>query len=281
VRKAADGVGGDQVAAEAARQAANAAVQIALADAGLVISSLEAMDAAHNAVLATAGAAAEDDVWAGAYYGIADGPTASWGARRACMELNALAVFDHPSQRRLVDVWLPMVDAFEAALWMYWITPNEVVCVPRPTLHITDGRLHRTDGPAVEWVAGERYWFWRGVQVPQWMIEEPSRVTPGVIHGERNSELRRCMIERFGIGAFVRETEAQPVREDRYGKLWRCDFGDDDPFTVVEVENGTTGPDGRRRKYFLSVPPETATAHEAVAWSYGLAREQYDIAART
>jgi hypothetical protein len=281
VKTAANEVGGDHVAAEAARQAANAAVQIALADADLVISSIEAAEAAEKAVQATAGAATEDDVWLGAYYGIADGPTASWGARRACMELNALAVFDHPAQRRLVDIWLPMMDAFEAALWCYWITPNEVLCVPRPVLHIVNNHLHRADGPAVEWPTGERYWLWRGVPVPQWLIEEPSRITPSVIRGERQLELRRCMIERFGVERFFRETVPRPAREDRYGKLWRCDFGDDDPYTAVEVEDGTTGPDGRRRKHFLSVPPEMRTAHEAVAWSYGLAPEQYDIATRT
>src|SRR5262245_17642206 len=176
VKNAADEAGGDPVAAEAARDAANAAVQIAFADAGLVISSIEAAEAAEKAVWATAGAATKDDVWLGAYYGIADGPTARWGARRACMEVNALAAFDHPTQRRLVDIWLPMLDAFEAALWLYWITPNEVLCVPRPQLHIVNNHLHRTDGPAVQWPAGERYWLWRGVPVPQWLIEEPSRI---------------------------------------------------------------------------------------------------------
>jgi hypothetical protein len=281
VKKAADEVGGDHAAAEAARDAANAAVQIALADADLVISSIEAMDAAEKALWATAGAATEDEVWLGAFYGIADGPSANWGARRACMEVNALAAFDHPTQRRLVNIWLPMMDAFEAALWRYWITPNEVLCVPRPVLHIMNHHLHRTDGPAVEWATGERYWFWRGVQVPQWLIEEPSRITPSVIHGEREPELRRCLIERFGVERFFRETVPRPARADRYGKLWRYDFGDDDPYTAVEVEDGTTGQDGTRPKHFLSVPPKMRTAHEAVAWSYGLAREQYDIAMRT
>jgi len=292
MREAAAEAGGDHAAAEAARQDANAAVQIAFADASLVISGIDVAQAAENAVWASAGAAAEDEVWLGAYYGIADGPTAGWGARRACMEVNALAAFDHPAQRRLVDSWLPMMDAFEAALWVYWVTPNGVVCVPRPTLHIVNDRLHRSDGPAVEWEAGERYWFWHGVQVPRWLIEEPARITPSLIRdarnrdlhfmrGERNPELRRCMIERFGVERFIRETVARPARKDRYGKLWRCDFGDDDPYTVVEVEDGTPGPDGMRRKHFLSVPPEMRTVHEAVAWSYGLTREQYDIAART
>src|SRR5262249_327979 len=147
MREAAEEAGGDHAAAEAARQAANAAVQIAFADASLGISGIDVAQAAENAVWASAGAATEDEVWLGAYYGIADGPTAGWGARRACMEVNALPAFDHPAQRRLVDIWLPMMDAFEAAPWGYWVTPNGVGLVPRPTLHIVDDPLHPSHGP--------------------------------------------------------------------------------------------------------------------------------------
>jgi hypothetical protein len=53
------------------------------------------------------------------------------------------------------------------------------------------------DGPAVEWANGERYWFWRGTSVPQWVIEEPSRITPAAIHAETNEDVRRCMRERL------------------------------------------------------------------------------------
>jgi len=55
--------------------------------------------------------------------------------------------------------------------------------------------LSREDGPAVEWVTDERYWFWRGIRVPQWVIEEPSRITPAVMRSEVNEDVRRCMID--------------------------------------------------------------------------------------
>jgi hypothetical protein len=276
--------GVDHDAVEAARQAANAAVQIAFAEASLVRSSIDARQAVEDAVLAAAGPASEDRIWRAAFYQIIDGPSASGGARQACMEVNALASFDHPAQRRLADIWLPMIDAFEAGLWFYWITPDGLVCVPRPRFHIGSGwsgSLHRPDGPAVEWESGTRYWFWRGVQVPQWLIEEPSRITPSLIRSEHNLDLRRCMIERFGVERFIRETVHRPAAEDRHGRLWRCTFGDDDPFSAVEVQDVIVGRDGTRPRNFLSVPARMRTAHEAVAWTYCLRREEYDISMRT
>lgn len=59
----------------------------------------------------------------------------------------------------------PMAEAFEAGLFLYWVRPREVVCVPQPILHIVNGRLHRVDGAAVEWATGEDYWFRRGAHI--------------------------------------------------------------------------------------------------------------------
>ncbi|MGH6816540.1 MAG: hypothetical protein ACREC6_12635, partial [Hyphomicrobiaceae bacterium] len=69
----------------------------------------------------------------------------------ACSALNGLAAFDHPTQRTLANIYLPMIDAFEAGLFLYWVTPKEIVCVPAPTLSLRDGRLHNDAGPAVQW----------------------------------------------------------------------------------------------------------------------------------
>jgi hypothetical protein len=157
---------------------------------------LEAKWAARDAIWQAAGSLAEDDIWSAAYHTVIDDAGALTQAIAACEEINALAAFDHPAQRRLVDIWLPMVEAFEAGLFFSWITPGEVVWVPRPPMSIVEGRLHREDGPAVEWATGERYWFWRGTSVPQWVIEEPSRITEAAIGAETNEDVQRCMRER-------------------------------------------------------------------------------------
>jgi hypothetical protein len=174
-----------------------------------------------------------------------------------------------------------MTDAFAAGLFLYWLRYREVICVPLPSVWAADGWLHCESGPAIAWPTGERHWFWRSMRMPQWMIEHPERITPSLIRSERNLELRRCMMERFGFERFVRESGAELISEDRFGRLWRINFGGRRVHTMVEVEDGSVRIDGTRRRYFLRVPPRTRSAREAVAWSYGLTAEQYDVAVRT
>ena len=113
------------------------------------------------------------------------------------------------------------------------------------------------------------------------MIEQPDVITPDRIRDEGSLGLRRCMIERYGIGRFVREADARLIGEDRYGRLWSIPLpGRRDAYVVVEVVNGTREPDGSRRRYFLRVPPTMRSAHEAVAWTFGLTTQQYAAVAR-
>ncbi len=44
---------------------------------------------------------------------------------------------------------------------------------------------------------------------------------------------------------------------------------------LVHVTNATPEPDGTRRRYFLRVLFDMRTAHEAVAWTFGLGPEEY------
>jgi hypothetical protein len=191
----------------------------------------------------------------------------------SAIDIQALSPFTPP-----MGMWTPLTEAFAAGLFYFWVGPTEIVCIPRPSLWIADGQLHRADGPAVAWSTGESHYFWRGVGVPNWVIEEPQKITPKVIDGEANLERRRCLIERFGEEAYLRFRGAEPIDEDRYGRLWGLPINGR---RLLEVDNGTPDPDGTRRKYFLSVPPSVQSAHEAVAWTYGLRPEQYDITKRT
>ena len=177
--------------------AARTACREVAQEAPRVLALLRAKWAASETIWEAA-ASRTDDIWSAAYHTAVDDLGGLTPAVCACEERNALAAFAHPAQQQLVDIWLPMLEAFEAGLLCYWVTPEEVVWVSRPSLSIVDGRLHREDGPAVEWVTGERYWFWRGTRVPQWVIEDPSRITPAVIRSEAKEDVRRCMIERLG-----------------------------------------------------------------------------------
>lgn len=88
---------------------------------------------------------------------------AAWIAARSAVEnavrgaacVNGSARVSHPAVAKLANLWLPMVDAFEAGLWLYWITSYELICVPHPTLSIVRSPSHGNQGFAVEWPDGE------------------------------------------------------------------------------------------------------------------------------
>jgi hypothetical protein len=182
--------------------------------------------------------------------------------------------------RQLVRIWEPIIDCAEAGLFRYWITAHEVICVPRPALSVVFGRLHREDGPAVRWASGRCHWFWHGIEVPGWLIEEPGQITAEVIRAEGHAEVRRCMVELWAK-RLTDEPGAELVSEDECGRLWRCQLGPQETYALVEVTNGTVEPDGTRRRYHLRVPAAMRTAREAVAWTYGLSADDYQLVART
>jgi hypothetical protein len=144
------------------------------------------------------------------------------------------------------------------------------VLVPRPALHVADG-LHHPDRPAVEWENGLSYWFWEGLNIPRRVAAKGSeQARLRVLVRIPNLEGRRLLLDRIGYRRFLEITDAKLGQQDDYGKLWRTNYSvDGEPLTVVEVANSTPEPDSSRRRYFLRVPPETLTAREAVAWTFG------------
>lgn len=182
---------------------------------------------------------------------------------------------DEPSVHRMAEVWRPLVDACEAGLWMWFVLSDTVFAVPRPEVHVRNGRLHRADGPALAWPGGTRRWFWNGVEVPRHVVEEPQRLTVRQVREERNVEVRRVMLERYGAERLLRDLEARPVHADDFGTLYRVDVPGDEPLALVRVVNATPEPDGSRKLYFLRVPPSMRTARQAVAWTFGLTEAQY------
>ena len=158
--------------------------------------------------------------------------------------------------------------------WVWW--HEDVLAISdRPELIRRDerGRLHCADGPSMLYRDGWSIWSWHGISIPEHIIMAPDAITPAMIDGETNSEVRRVMIERYGYERYVRRSKV--VHEDAAGKLRKRRNKRGDEIAVVEVINGTAEPDGTFKRYFLSVPPELKTATEAVAWTYAMTAEQY------
>ena len=175
------------------------------------------------------------------------------------------------------------VVAREAGWW--WPFDGAAVLTERPALLARDnlGRLHsgvddnasRDHGPALSYPDGYAVYAWHGMPIPPDFIAQLDTLTAERIRDEGNAELRRVMLEHFGYERYVRECGAEAVQRDEFGVLWRVPMPDDEPLCMVEVRNATPEPDGSRRTYWLRVPPRTRTAHEAVAWTFGLTPEEY------
>jgi hypothetical protein len=170
--------------------------------------------------------------------------------------------------------------AAEAGWW--WPYEDLAIVSDRPReLHRDElGRLHRGDGSALAFPGGFELHAWRGTPVPAGFIASLGALTPGQITREENAELRRVMLERYGFGRYLADTKAAPIHRDKAGVLWRIDMPGDEPVVMVEVVNATPEPDGTCRTYWLRVPPQTLSAREGVAWTFGLSADQYDPTAQ-
>lgn len=179
----------------------------------------------------------------------------------------------------------------ESACWWWPHRQFVMVCARPRSIHRDDrGRLHNDSGPAIDWPDGWGVYAIHGVRVPADIVEHPEAITTERINVEPNAEVRRVMLDRFGIGRYLRESKAKLVSRDDWGTLWQlpAPTSNDDPLLIVEVLNSTPEPDGSFKTYFLSVHPECRpmrrgvlgqpqkpTPLNAIASTYGMTGEQY------
>jgi hypothetical protein len=109
---------------------------------------------------------------------------------------------------------------------------------------------------------------WRGVSISPRIAFQPESITVDEILAETNAELRRVLLERFGLERFLSEAAAEVLDEDRDSggerKLLRVPMeGGEDLVCVLVICPSTS------RRYILRVPPSMQTCRQAVAWTAG------------
>lgn len=140
--------------------------------------------------------------------------------------------------------------------------PGKPVAVFRDEL----GRLHKSDGPALVF-SDRRMHVLRGVFIParEWELRDDAKRLLDV----QNVEVRRALIERMGVREFIGRAGLQPTHEDRFGSFYRLTHVFDS-YGYVHVTCPST-----RQDYFLAVPGNCRSAHEAVAWTFSMVPEDY------
>ena len=109
---------------------------------------------------------------------------------------------------------------------------------------------------------------WRGVAVSRRIVFEPQTLDPKQILGERNAELRRVMMERFGYERLIAASDAVELDRDHDAggerRLLRVPLDGDEDLVCVSVRCPSTG-----HTFILRVPPQMQTCRQAVAWTAG------------
>ncbi len=161
----------------------------------------------------------------------------------------------------------------------YWLGQEEAVIVRRPKVLSLDaqGRLHNETGKCIEYHDGWGIYAWHGVLVPEHVILTPDLLTRDDFLDEDDVEVRRVIQERMGE-RFVPELGGVVLDREPRGTLYEVALPDDPERVAryVQVQDAST-----ERQYFLRVPPTVQTAAEAVAWSFGMAVEEYNPAQET
>lgn len=172
----------------------------------------------------------------------------------------------------------------------FWWLPLDEKCfiVERPiAIKMEDERLHSEDSKAIEFADGVGIYSLKGFRVPEKLVMYPEQITIEEIQNERNAEIRRIMIEKFGFERYCNEANAQLLDTDEENKaeLYRIELEDDEDIVFLRLEdhspsnakeykifdiNGdvdrvvNTG--DTFKKYVIRVDPECTTARDALAW---------------
>jgi hypothetical protein len=173
-----------------------------------------------------------------------------------------------------------------------WFLPHQNICWISERHNICNrddrGRLHCENGPALAYPDGWTIYAWHGVRVHYRIIEHPQDLTITEIQQEKNAEVRRVMMERYGLSRFLIESGAKKLAEDEFGQLYCTAIEGDEDLLMVKVMNSTAEPDGSFKPYFLRVHPElrpmlkeglgepqAMTALNAVASTFGCTGKEY------
>lgn len=194
---------------------------------------------------------------------------------------------------------------FECAKTLGWWWPFDdgVVLTPRPReMHLDDeNQLHNENGMALSYADGWGIWMIHGLRVNEQIVMRPETLTVSQIMGETNVEIRRVMIDRFGVEKLTEYGKVLDSDVDRDGHLRELILIElpqedssrgqkDEDILLLRVVNSSPELDGTFATYTLRCHPELRpmnngeavgfaqpmTCQNAVASLFGMYGEDYD-----
>jgi hypothetical protein len=168
-----------------------------------------------------------------------------------------------------------LLRAVERGLGWLVETPKTILCVARPRVKLDEQwRLHAEHSAALHWPDGVSEFNWHGVRVDSRLILHPDQLRAGEILAEKNLEIRRIMIERFGVERLLSEAGASLVDSDIDAggerALFHVTRRSGEPLSFLKVRCPST-----LRSYLIQMPPTARSCREAAAWSFGMEMDEY------
>lgn len=134
-------------------------------------------------------------------------------------------------------------------------------------------QLHNENGPAISFADGNGQYMLDGIVVPKHVVTAPETITIDEIEKNDNSEVRRLMIERRGVGWYLSETRAEVIHMDTVKVFDQTATIDPDdralamPRALLKDKAGRMylcGTDGStNRVYYMMCPGNVKTCAEA------------------
>ena len=197
--------------------------------------------------------------------GVTNHSTGLWGS----MDLYWLARFD---VARKLGIKYDEKDNAElddllviAKAGMWWAYEDVLIMDTPKVLKVDEmDNLHCDDGPAVEYRNGEKIFMIHGHEVPELVVMHPENITIPMIDNERNAEVKRIMVDRYGVNRYAVEKGAKILDKDTgLSGMPRLLVQDADRNKWLIGTDGGTG-----RVYWMPVFSEATTcksAHDGIA----------------
>lgn len=161
-----------------------------------------------------------------------------------------------------------------------------IVCDrPATIYHDALGRIHNESGMAIKFSDGSGVYALNGINFPEHVVLRPEEITKIDVYKEKNSEVRRILIERMGAQKFANLFNAKPVHEDNdilgnSRRLLKVEMMEGDWFAIEVTDSSKTKDENgnwRNKKYLLPVNPihyngrAGRECHAAIAstWRHG------------
>jgi hypothetical protein len=157
-----------------------------------------------------------------------------------------------------------LIPLMRVAEHCHWFLPYDKVCIcsEKPIVHMQDKRLHRDGGPAVEYRDGFGVWALHGVRVSKEIAETPGeKLDAKLLLTEENSEVRREILRKVGVGALPQKLDARCIDAWREYELYKIEDVDIEPVHILKMQCPST-----EAIYAHRVPPDIKKARKAIKW---------------